>query len=95
MTRAMIAVGCFLALTTFAGAQTQQDTRIDLYNQKSEREGYLIYRNGRIDQFDSRGNRQGYGTIDQNGRVDLFDRRGNRQGYGTITPNGTLSSPGR
>lgn len=40
----------------------------------------------RVDFFDIRGNRQGYGTVDATGRLDTFTSGGRRVGTGTIAP---------
>src|SRR5258708_39003232 len=49
--------------------------------------GEAYERTGRIDTYDRRSNRTGYGQVDpRTGQVDFFDLRGNRTGSGTITP---------
>jgi len=55
---ALSIIGCALL------AQAQ-DIRIDLFDKKSNRTGYIIIdpRTGRVDQFDRRSNRLGYGTV--------------------------------
>ena len=55
---ALSIIGCALL------AQAQ-DTRIDLFDKKSNRTGYIIVNpnTGRVDQFDRRSNRLGYGTV--------------------------------
>jgi hypothetical protein len=46
-------------------------------------------RSGRVDLYDTKSNRTGYGTIDKNGRIDLFDTEGNRTGSGQVAPGST------
>ena len=71
-------------------AQTQPDVRIDTYNNRSNRTGYIIVNpnTGRIDQFDSRNNRLGYGTVTTPStggtRIDTFTNNGTRTGSGTL-----------
>jgi hypothetical protein len=66
-------------------------TRIDLFDARSNRAGYAIVdeKTGRVDTFDRNSRRTGYGVIDSSGRIDAFDARGNRVGYGTTTPGST------
>jgi hypothetical protein len=67
-----------------------QEIRIDTFDKKSNRTGYIIIdpRTGRLDQFDKNSDRLGYGTVtsppssargsglyDQNGRSISIDRR--------------------
>ena len=70
------------------------DTRIDLYDTKSNRAGSasINERTGRVDLYDTKSNRTGYGTIDKSGRIDFFDTKGNRTGSGQVAPG--LSRPG-
>ena len=71
----IIALGfmCFLI------AQSQE-IRIDTYDKKSNRTGYIVIdpRTGRLDQFDRNSNRLGYGTTtpNPNGSEQLYDRNG-------------------
>ena len=46
----------------------------------------------RIDLFDTKSNRTGYGTIDKSGRIDSFDTKGTRTGSGQAAPG--FSRPG-
>ena len=72
-----------------APIQNPQEIRIDPFDRKSNRTGYIIIdpRTGRLDQFDRNSNRLGYRTTtspnlpsdgrayDQNGRSISIDRR--------------------
>ena len=66
-------------------------TRIDLFDTKSNRTGYGIVdeKTGRVDLYDPKSNRTGYGTIDKSGRIDFFDTKGNRTGSGQVPPGST------
>lgn len=79
----------FLAfgLATSAPAQT----RVDTYDTKSNRTGYLLVdpKTGRIDTFDTKSNRTGYGQVTPSGRVDFYDTKSNRTGHGQISPGST------
>jgi hypothetical protein len=44
---------------------------------------------GRVDLYDTKSNRTGYGMIDKDGRIDFFDTKGNRTGSGQVTPGST------
>jgi hypothetical protein len=83
----VIGVVCFLL------AQAQQDIRIDTFDKKSNRTGYIIINpnTGRLDQFDSRSNRLGYGQVTGSGsnqRIDTYSTNGSRS-------NSTLTTPRR
>jgi hypothetical protein len=75
-------------------ADRPSETRIDLFDTKSNRTGYGIVdeRSGRVDLYDTKSNRTGYGTIDKSGRLDSFDTKGNRTGSGQAAPDS--SRPG-
>lgn len=69
----------------------QAQTRVDLFDKKSNRRGGVIVdeRTGRVDVYDRDANRLGYDQVDRaTGRVDFFDVRGNRVGSGTLNPPG-------
>jgi len=40
----------------------------------------------RVDFYDTKTNRTGYGTIDKGGRIDLYDLKGTRSGSGQVAP---------
>ena len=69
-------------------ADRPNETRIDLFDAKSNRTGHGIVdeRSGRVDLYDTKSNRTGYGTIDKSGRIDSFDTKGNRTGSGQAAP---------
>ena len=54
-----------LGFLCFLLAQATQEIRIDTFDRRSNRTGYLVIdpRSGRVDQFDRRSNRLGYGTV--------------------------------
>jgi hypothetical protein len=59
--------------------------RIDLFDAKSNRTGYIIVepKTGRFDTYDTKSNRTGWGTITrQSGDVQIYDKNGNRVGTG-------------
>jgi hypothetical protein len=61
--------------------------RIDLFDSKSNRTGYIIVepKTGRFDTYDTKSNRTGWGTISRkSGSVQAYDRHGNRIGTGTL-----------
>lgn len=63
--------------------------RIDLFDTKSNRTGYIIVdpKSGRFDSYDTKSNRTGWGTIHrESGTVDVFDKDGNRVGKGVLPP---------
>ena len=58
----------FLVMLTLAPSLAfaqSQDIRVDTFDKRSNRTGYLIIdtKTGRVDQFDTRSNRLGYGTF--------------------------------
>lgn len=69
-------------------ADRPNETRIDLFDTKSNRTGHGIVdeRSGRVDLYDTKSNRTGYGTIDKSGRIDFFDTKGNRTRSGQVAP---------
>lgn len=74
-----------LAVTLAPSAQAQ--TRVDLYDRKSNRTGSATIdeRTGRIDTYDTRSNRTGYGYIAPSGSVGLYDLKGQRTGSDTLS----------
>jgi len=92
----VLLLGATLVVAPAHAADRPTETRIDLFDTKSNRTGYGIVdeRSGRVDLYDTKSNRTGYGTIDKNGRIDLFDTKGNRTGSGQVTP-GTTQPGGR
>jgi hypothetical protein len=58
----VLVLGSMLVLLTSALAGAEE-IRIDTFDKKSNRTGYIVIdpRTGRLDQFDSRGNRLRYG----------------------------------
>lgn len=61
--------------------------RIDLFDTKSNRAGYIIVdpKTRRFDTYDTKSRRTGWGTITQDsGTVDAYDRDGNRVGRGRL-----------
>lgn len=80
-----------LSLATFVQAQT----RVDLFDKRSNRTGYILVdpKSERIDTYDTKSNRTGYGYITPSGRVDLSDAKSNRTGYGRVSP--APGAPGR
>jgi hypothetical protein len=72
-----------LGFVCFLIAQSQE-IRIDTFDKKSNRTGYIIIdpRTGRLDQFDKNSNRLGYGTTTSpnlpsgRGSEQLYDRNG-------------------
>ena len=70
-------------------AQASSEVRVDTFDKNSRRTGYLVIdqRTGRVDQFDTHGNRLGYGStqpsvpgrgsdlLDRNGRSIYIDRK--------------------
>ena len=90
---AIMAVGALLLLVFHLAISAQAQTRVDLYDKKSNRTGGVILdeRTGRVDVYDRDANRLGYGQVDRTtGRLDLYDLKGNRVGGGTITPGGGI-----
>lgn len=87
MVRSVLLAVALLGLDLVTCAQAQ--TRVDLFDAKSNRQGYIVVdpKTGRVDRYDVNSQRQGYGQVDQStGKVDFYDLRGNRTGSGTITP---------
>ena len=65
--------------------------RIDLFDTKSNRTGYIIVepKTGRFDTYDTQSKRTGWGTITrESGDVQVYDRDGNRVGTGTLPAGG-------
>jgi len=61
--------------------------RIDLFDTKSNRTGYIIVepKTGRFDTYDTQSKRTGWGTITrESGDVQVYDKDGNRVGMGTL-----------
>jgi hypothetical protein len=61
--------------------------RIDLFDTKSNRTGYIIVdpKTKRFDTYDTRSNRTGWGTITkESGAVQVYDKDGNRVGSGAL-----------
>lgn len=61
--------------------------RIDLFDTKSNRKGYIIVdpKSGRFDTYDTQAKRTGWGTITrESGDVQVYDKDGNRIGTGTL-----------
>jgi hypothetical protein len=61
--------------------------RIDLFDTKSNRTGYIIVepKTGRFDTYDTQSKRTGWGTITRgSGTVQVYDKDGNRVGSGTL-----------
>lgn len=60
--------------------------RIDLFDTRSNRIGYIIVepKTGRFDTYDTKSNRTGWGTITQGSGVQAYDKNGNRIGTGTL-----------
>lgn len=66
--------------------------RIDLFDTKSNRTGYIIIdpKSGRFDTYDTQSKRTGWGTITrESGTVQVYDKDGNRVGGG-ILPGGRV-----
>lgn len=65
--------------------------RIDLFDTKSNRTGYIIVepKTGRFDTYDTQSKRTGWGTITrESGDVQVYDKDGNRVGTGTLPAGG-------
>jgi len=78
----------FTCCVLLAQTAVAQDIRIDTFDKKSNRTGYIIVNpnTGRIDQFDARSNRLGYGQVTGSGsnqRIDTYSPNSTRTG--TIT----------
>lgn len=72
------------AVPLIAGDPREQ--RVDLYDMKSNRRGYVVISpQGRVDIYDRLSNRTGTGRIGPDGRtIELFDLRGTRSGTGRL-----------
>lgn len=84
-------VGGFVLLAglLLAPAAVAQDrTRVDLYDARSRRQGYVIMdeSSGRLDVYDTHSRRLGYGRIAPDGRLERFDRDGRREGAAIVPP---------
>jgi hypothetical protein len=65
--------------------------RIDLFDTKSNRTGYIIVdpKTKRFDTYDTKSKRTGWGTITrESGDVQVYDKDGNRIGSGVWTAPG-------
>ena len=65
--------------------------RIDLFDTKSNRTGYIIVepKTGRFDTYDTQSKRTGWGTITrESGDVQVYDKDGNRVATGTLPVSG-------
>jgi len=70
------------AVPVIAGDPREQ--RVDLYDQESNRQGYVVIGpRGRVDVYDRSSNRTGTGRINGTA-IELFDLRGNRTGTGRL-----------
>ena len=69
-------------------AMAQDRTRVDLYDAKSRRQGYVIVdeNSGRLDIYDNHSRRLGYGRVAPDERVERFDRHGRREGTAVVRP---------
>jgi hypothetical protein len=92
----VLLLGAALLVAPGHAAERPTETRIDLFDTKSNRTGSAIVdeKTGRVDLYDPKSNRTGYGTIDATGRLDFYDTKGNRTGSGQVTP-GTTRPGGR
>ena len=76
-----------LGFLCFLLAQATQEIRIDTFDKKSNRTGYIIIdpKTKRFDTYDTKSHRTGWGTITrESGDVQVFDKDGNRIGSGTL-----------
>ena len=73
-----------LVSTTSAGERI----RVDLFRTDGSRQGYagIDRETGRVDTYDARSRRTGYGRVYQDGRLDLFAPAGTRAGQGRTRP---------
>jgi hypothetical protein len=87
----VLPLGVALLVAPAHAAERPTETRVDLYDPRSNRTGSAIVdeKTGRVDLYDARSNRTGYGTIDKSGRIDFYDTKGNRTGSGQVTPGAT------
>lgn len=69
-----------------AGSGEQRTIRVDLYDLRSNRIGYVIVdqKTGRVDAYDTRSNRTSYGVIRQGSMLDVYDSSGRRVGSGEL-----------
>ena len=69
-------------------ALAQDRARVELYDAKSRRQGYVIVdeRSGRVDIYDNHSRRLGYGRVMPDGRIERFDRHGQREGTAVVSP---------
>lgn len=79
--RALILAGLVVLLASFALAQ---ERRVDLYVKGSRRTGHVTINEetGRLDFFDTKSRRTGYGKVGDGGRLEMFDRKSRRVGSG-------------
>jgi hypothetical protein len=91
----LMAATALLLLACGLATSAQAQTRIDLFDKRSNRTGYILVdpKSGRIDTYDPKSNRTGSGYITPSGRVDLYDTKSNRTGYGRVSP--APGAPGR
>ncbi len=75
----MKATAALLVLLLAAPAFAEQ--RVDLFTPDGKRAGYAIVdeQTGRIDFYDSKSRRIGWGRVDATGHMERFDRGGRRQ----------------
>jgi hypothetical protein len=64
------------------GQDRHERTRIDLYRPNGSRSGYVIvdHQTGRVDTFDEKSRRTGWGRIERDGRIDLYRNDSTRAG---------------
>ena len=77
----------FTCCVLLAQAAVAQETRIDTFDKKSNRTGYIIVdpKTKRFDTYDTKSKRTGWGTITrESGDVQVYDKDGNRVGSGTL-----------
>ena len=73
-----------LTVTVCALLAQSQEIRIDTFDTRSNRAGYIVVNpnTGRLDQFDSRSNRTGFGTVTSPStggtRIDTYSNNGTR-----------------
>ena len=73
----------------FGGQLVIAADRIDLFDTKSNRTGYIIVdpKTGRFDTYNTQSHRTGWGTITrESGDVQVYDKDGHRVGSGTLPP---------
>jgi hypothetical protein len=84
-----VTVLAFVGLLLVTPPLAAQDrTRVDLYRQDGQRNGYAIVdrESGRVDFYDASSRRTGYGKVDDTGRAERFDTQGRRQPATTLPP---------